>query len=231
MSHEPLIAVVEDDSRMASFFRTLLSSHHYRVVIASTSVEAIAMVTSFVPEVVLLDLGLPDGDGIAVLRRVREWSSIAVIVVSARTSEEEKVRALDAGADDYLTKPFGAQELLARIRVALRQRKGQVDVPVLRIHELEINLGLRQVQLRGVEVHLTPLEFKILGLLTRHVGKVLTHQQILQEVWGINAESKFHYVRVHVAQLRRKIELDCARPRYLLTEAGVGYRLRAPERD
>jgi two-component system KDP operon response regulator KdpE len=178
------------------------------------------------PDVFLLDLGLPDGDGVELARRIREWSRAPIVVLSARGREEDKVNALDAGADDYLTKPFGVNELLARLRVALRHAQGGPgEAPALEVGPLRIDLPRRQVTVDGREVRLTPTEWRVLALLARHAGKVLTHRQILREVWGPNA-TEAHYVRVQMAELRKKLEADPARPRLLVTETGVGYRLR-----
>jgi len=177
---------------------------------------------------ILLDLGLPDGDGLELVRTVREWCAAPVIVLSAREREDDKVTALDAGADDYLTKPFGTSELLARIRVALRHARGQRTAgdPVLAIGPIAIDLARHEVHVDGKQIHLTPIEFRLLALLARHAGKVLTHRQLLHEVWGPRSTQHTHYLRVHMAALRRKVEADPARPRWLATEAGVGYRLR-----
>lgn len=223
---EPLVLVVEDEPQMRRFLRAALSSHGYRLVEASGMREAEQLATSHNPDIYLLDLGLPDGDGIDLARSIREWSGAPIIVLSARGREEDKVNALDAGADDYLTKPFGVNELLARLRVALRHARATVaEEPVLEAGPLRIDLARREVTVEGREVRLTPTEYRLLALLARHAGKVLTHRQILREVWGPNA-TEAHYVRVHMAELRKKIEADPARPRLLVTEPGVGYRLR-----
>jgi two-component system, OmpR family, KDP operon response regulator KdpE len=185
-------------------------------------------VTTHNPDLVLLDLGLPDGDGIALTRKIREWSRVPILVVSARGREADKVEALDAGADDYLTKPFGMNELLARMRVAFRHHDAEQGErsPVVDVGELHLDLERRRVTVAGAEVHLTPIEYRILALLGRNAGKLLTHQRILTEVWGQAYATHTHYVRVHMGELRKKIERDPARPRILLTEPGVGYRLR-----
>ena len=225
----PVVLVVDDELAMRRFLRASLHSHGFRVVEAATAAEAVAAATSHNPELVLLDLGLPDGDGVTLTRRIREWSRVPIIVVSARGDDADKVQALDAGADDYLTKPFSVQELLARMRVALRHAAaagGAAAEPVLRIGTLTIDLGRRVVLSDGEEVHLTPIEFRLLALLARNAGRMLTHRQILLEVWGPGGGNETHTVRVHMANLRRKIERDPARPRLLLTEPGVGYRLR-----
>ena len=226
MDAGPLVLVVEDEVQVRRFLRAALGSHGYRVLEADTVREAEQLATSHVPDVYLLDLVLPDGDGIDLARRLREWTKAPIIVVSARGREEDKVNALDAGADDYLTKPFGVNELLARLRVALRHARAAPDAPtVLEAGPLRIDLARREVTVDGREVRLTPTEYKILALLARHAGKVLTHRQILRDVWGPNA-TEAHWVRVHMAELRKKIEADPARPRLLVTEPGVGYRLR-----
>lgn len=226
--HLPLVLVIDDEPQMRRFLRAALESHQYRLVEAATSREGLAQATGRNPDVILLDLGLPDGDGIDLTRRVREWSSTPIIVISARGKEQDKIAALDAGADDYLTKPFGVGELLARLRVALRHaaRVGASSEPVLAVGDLKVDLARRQVLLAGEEVHLTPTEYKLLASLVRHAGMVLTHRQLLKEVWGPNAVEQTHYLRVYMAGLRHKLEQDPARPRYLVTESGVGYRLR-----
>ncbi|HEY6003006.1 MAG TPA: response regulator [Anaeromyxobacter sp.] len=222
----PLVLVVEDEAQVRRFLRAALSSRGYRVVEATTLREGEQLATSHNPDVYLLDLGLPDGDGVDLARRLREWTKAPIVVLSARGREEDKVNALDAGADDYLTKPFGVNELLARLRVALRHAQaGAAEPAAIEAGPLRIDLARREVTVDGREVRLTPIEYRLLALLGRHAGKVLTHRQILREVWGPNA-SEAHYVRVHMAELRKKIEADPARPRLLVTEPGVGYRLR-----
>lgn len=224
-----LILVVEDEPQMRKFIRASLSSHGYRVVEADRASEAVALMTVQSPEMVLLDLGLPDGDGIDLTRQLREWARVPILVLSARGREDDKVAALDAGADDYLTKPFGVSELLARMRVALRHAQAaEASSPaqVFEFGDLKIDVVRREV-FRGSEaLHLTPIEYKLLVLLARHAGKVLTHRQILKEVWGPMYASHTHYVRVHMAELRKKVEADPARPKLLVTEPGIGYRLR-----
>jgi two-component system KDP operon response regulator KdpE len=225
----PLVLVVEDELSLRRFLRTALTVQDLRVIEAETAREALVAATTHNPEVILLDLGLPDGDGLDVVRRLREWSRVPVIVISARGREDDKVAALDAGADDYLTKPFGVGELLARIRVALRHAAlGAAEVPdmVLAVGALRIDQARREVTIEGRDVRLTPLEFRLLVMLARNAGKVLTHRQILKEVWGPGSVDEVHYLRVFMAQLRRKIEADPNRPALLLTESGVGYRMK-----
>jgi len=225
----PVVLVVEDEPQLQRFLRTALTAHDYRIVEAGTVREALIAATTYNPELILLDIGLPDGSGIDLTRRIREWSRVPIIVISARGKEDDKVAALDAGADDYLTKPFGVNELLARIRVALRHALSSASgpgEPVLEIGPLRLDLTRREVLVSGAQVHLTPLEYRLLSLLAQNAGKVLTHRQILKEVWGPGSVSETHYLRVFMAQLRRKVEPDPARPRLLLTEPGVGYRMR-----
>jgi two-component system KDP operon response regulator KdpE len=226
----PLVLVVEDEPQMRRFLRASLTSHGFRLVEAETSQEAMAQATTHSPDIVLMDLGLPDGDGIDLTRRLREWSRVPVIVLSARGREEDKVEALDAGADDYLTKPFGVNELLARIRVAIRhaEQAGMPNVsPVMDLGVLRVDLERRLVTVEEREVHLTPIEYKLLVLLAKNAGKVLTHRQILKDVWGPAYVGQTHYVRVRMAELRKKLEVGDSPKRLLVTEPGVGYRLKA----
>jgi two-component system KDP operon response regulator KdpE len=222
----PLVLVVEDDPQMRRYLRAGLSSHGYRLQEAQTAEEGIRLAVEYPPDVVLLDLGLPDRDGIEVARRIREWSAVPILVLSARGQEEQKVKALDAGADDYLVKPFGFGELLARIRVALRHAAKGAEGEVFRSGALVLDLGRRRVEVDGKEVHLTPIEYRILATLAKHADRVVTHRQLLQEVWGPRSTEQTHYLRVFMTHLRRKIEPDPVRPRLLQTEPGVGYRLR-----
>src|SRR5437879_3817794 len=221
----PVALLIEDELEMRRFLRASLHSHEYQLVEATTAREGLAQAAGRNPDVILLDLGLPDGDGIDLTRRIREWSKVPTIVLSARGREEDKVAALDAGADDYLTKPFGVGELLARLRVALRHSAPVVGEAVFTLGGLRVDFEHRRVSVDAREVHLTPTEYKLLGVLVRHAGKVLTHRLLLKEVWGPNAVDHTHYLRVYMTQLRHKLEADAARPRYLLTEPGVGYRL------
>lgn len=223
----PLILVIEDEAPIRKFLRVSLASEEYRIEESETGKKGLTMAASQPPDLVILDLGLPDIDGLDVLRSLREWLSAPVIVLSARGQERDKVAALDAGADDYLTKPFGVGELLARVRVAFRHSalvKGKNE-PKLTIGELTVDMAARRVFVGQREVHLTPLEYKLLSLLVQHAGKVLTHRQLLKDVWGPHQVGEVQYLRVFMAGLRRKLEADPAQPRYLLTEQGVGYRL------
>jgi two-component system KDP operon response regulator KdpE len=226
----PLVLLVEDEPQMRRFLRVALEGGGYRYLEASTGQEGLDLVVQHHPDVILLDLGLPDMDGLDLMTRLREWSQIPVIVISARGQETDKVGALDVGADDYLTKPFGTGELLARIRVALRHADpGLVEEPLFLLGHWKVDLAKRQVLLDGVEVHLTPLEYRLFTTLIRHAGKVVSHRQLLKEVWGGVAGAQPLYLRVYMAQLRHKLELDPSRPRYLQTEPGVGYRLKTEE--
>ena len=228
MKPGPLVLVVDDELQMRRFLRASLTSRDFTVVEAASAQEALSQMVSRNPEIVLLDLGLPDQDGVEWTRSVREWSHTPIIVISAREQEGDKVKALDAGADDYLTKPFGLNELLARMRVALRhaEQTGAAEAPVLDVGPLQLDLARRQVTIDGRELRLTPIEYRILSLLARNAGKVLTHSYILREVWGPGHTQQTHYLRVYMAQLRRKLQADLARPHLLTTEPGVGYRLR-----
>ena len=225
----PSILVVEDEPHMRRFLRASLTSNGYRVLEAGTVAEAGLVATSHNPELYLVDLGLPDGDGLDLTKSLRAWTAAPVIVLSARGRELDKVAALDAGADDYLTKPFGVGELLARLRVAIRHREAiakHADEPVIAVDRLRIDLARREVTVGERAVRLTATEYRLLVLLARNAGRVLTHRQILQEVWGPGHAGETHTVRVHMAELRKKIEENPARPKLLLTEPGVGYRLR-----
>ncbi|RXZ45095.1 two-component system response regulator KdpE [Crenobacter cavernae] len=229
MSASAPVLVIEDELQIRRFLRASLAAEGFTVIDAETAREGLAEAVRHLPQLVLLDLGLPDADGVTVLRALREWSAVPVIVLSARNQETDKVAALDAGADDYLTKPFGVAELMARIRVALRHRLNASAPanPVIEAGDLAIDLSAHKVSRAGDEVHLTPLEFRLLAELARHAGKVLTHRHLLKEVWGPNAVEHSHYLRIYMAQLRHKLEADPTTPRYLLTETGVGYRLAA----
>lgn len=224
------ILVVEDEPQMQKFLRAALTAEGYRVVEATTGREGLTLARTNNPDLVLLDLGLPDIDGMEVTRQLREWASMPILVISARGQEDDKVKALDCGANDYLTKPFGTNELMARIRVALRYhgRATQEKVEAsIRVGDLAIDLDKRQVFSDGKEVHLTPNEYKLFAVMMKNAGKVLTHRQLLKDVWGPAYATQTQYLRVYMVQLRHKLEHDPARPRYLLTEPGVGYRLKA----
>jgi two-component system, OmpR family, KDP operon response regulator KdpE len=224
-----LILLIEDEPQMRRFLRITLESHGYRFVEAGTAKEGLMQASTRNPDVVLLDLGLPDMDGLEVTKRVREWTQTPIIVISAREQEQDKVKALDAGADDYLTKPFSAGELLARIRVALRhavrQQSDQAE-PIFILDDMRVDLAKRQVFIADNEVHLTPIEYRLLTVLIRHAGRVITHSQLLKEVWGPAHVNEVQYLRVYMTQLRHKLEKDPARPQFLMNEPGVGYRLK-----
>ncbi|PYN19608.1 MAG: DNA-binding response regulator [Candidatus Rokuibacteriota bacterium] len=225
---DPVVVLIEDEPQIRKFLRATLAGQGYRLFEATTGADGVVEVGSRQPDVVIVDLGLPDMDGLDVIRRVREWTDVPVIVLSARGQERDKVVALDAGADDYVSKPFGAGELLARIRVALRRTAGashEADDAVFKVGELRVDLLHRQVLVNGKEIRLTPIEYKLLTMLVRHAGKVVMYQQLLREVWGPAHTEQAHYARVYMAHLRHKLEAEPARPRYLLTEPGVGYRL------
>ncbi len=223
------ILVIEDEPQMLKLLRASLASEGWRTIEATTAKEGLALARTHNPDLVLLDLGLPDMDGMDVTKELREWSRRPILVISARDQENDKIRALDVGADDYVTKPFGTGELMARIRVALRHaaRDGaDSHEPVLEVGALRLDLDKRRVFVDAREVHLTPNEYKLFAVLMKHAGKVLTHRQLLKDVWGPAYADQTHYLRVYMVQLRHKLESDPARPRYLVTEPGVGYRLR-----
>jgi two-component system KDP operon response regulator KdpE len=223
----PLILVIEDDSRMRRFLRASLRGNGYQVFEAETGADGLVQAKSRNPELVLLDLGLPDLDGLVVTERLREWTKTPIVVISARGKEEDKIKALDSGADDYLTKPFGVGELLARIRVALRHAaSGPTGTTQFCFGQVKLDLLKRQVLVRDQEVHLTPIEYKLLATLVKHAGRVITHRQLLREVWGPSSSDQTQYLRVYMGQLRHKLEDNPGRPQFLTTEPGVGYRLR-----
>jgi len=229
MDNAPLILIIEDERHIRNFLRSALKTQSYRVLEAEKGREGLSLAASYVPDVVLLDLGLPDMDGIEVIKELRVWFTAPILILSARGQERDKIAALDAGADDYLTKPFGVGELLARIRVALRNRARREVTEgggtVFAVGGLKVDLEARRVFVDDEEVHLTPIEFKLLTVLVKNAGKVVTHMHLLREVWGPASVDQLHYVRIYMAGLRKKLEKDPARPRYLLTEVGVGYRL------
>ena len=222
------LLVIEDDPQIQRFLATALEAHGYALCEARTGNEGLALAATRQPDILIVDLGLPDISGLEVIQRVREWYARPIIVLSARDKETDKVAALDLGADDYLTKPFGIGELLARLRVAERHLSVQNGAPaeaVVRIGEVTVDLAAHRVQRSGTDIHLTPIEYQLLTTLARHRGKVLTHRQLLREVWGVAHVESPQYLRIYMRALRRKIEADPARPRWLLTEVGVGYRL------
>lgn len=227
MRDEPLILVIEDEPQIRRFLRATLTTHRYQLIEADSAQAGLEQTARHQPDLIILDLGLPDRDGLDVARQLREWTHTPIIVLSARDQEHDKITALDEGADDYLTKPFGVGELLARIRVALRHANRQEpdSSPSFSVGNLQVDLARRQVFIDGQEVHLTPLEYKLLATLVRHAGKVLTHRHLLRDVWGAGYATETHYLRVYMGQLRHKLEADPTRPRYLRTEPGVGYRL------
>jgi two-component system KDP operon response regulator KdpE len=218
------VLVVDDEPQIVRGLRVILTNEGYKVQEATTKQEALDAVSVRPPDAIVLDLVLPDGDGIEVCTEIRRWSQVPIVVLSAVGDERQKVRALDAGADDYVTKPFGSDELLARLRAVLRRRGEDGDAPV-HIGALEIDLADRSVRRDGEQLHLTPIEFDLLGKLAEHPGRLVTHRQLLQEVWGPGYEDETHYLRVHFAHVRAKIEPDPSNPRYVITEPGIGYRL------
>ena len=220
------VLVVDDEPQIVRGLRVILGNAGYRVDEATTKQEALDSVSARPPDAIVLDLVLPDGDGVDVATDIRRWSQVPIVVLSAVGDEYQKVRALDAGADDYVTKPFGAEELLARIRAVLRRRSEDGDGPV-RIGDLEVDLGDRSVRRGGEEIHLTPIEFDLISQLARHPGRLVTQRQLLQEVWGPGYEDETHYLRVHFAHVRAKLEPDPSNPTYVITEPGIGYRLQA----
>jgi two-component system KDP operon response regulator KdpE len=224
----PRILLIEDEQPIRRFLRTELSNAEYQLDEAATADQALKNASQFPPDLVILDLGLPDMDGQEVIRRLREWLTAPIIILSARDQDQEKIRALDNGADDYLTKPFSTGELLARVRVALRHSQHAGDdsgKTTFEIGDLKVDLATRRVFVADAEVHLTPLEYKLVVTMVQNAGKVLTHRQLLEKVWGPHQVRETHYLRVFMASLRRKLETDPARPRYLLTEQGIGYRM------
>ncbi len=228
MAEGPRVLVVDDEPQIVRGLRVVLRNAGFRVDSAGTKEEALDALAHRPPDAVLLDLVLPDGSGVDVCRQVREWSSVPIVVVSAVGDEREKVRALDAGADDYVTKPFGSDELAARLRAVLRRTADGGNGPAVQIGDLLVDLADRRVKRADEDVHLTPIEFDLLRVLAQNRGRLVTHRQLLQEVWGPSYEDETHYLRVHIAHIRAKIEPDPARPQYVITEPGVGYRLLDP---
>jgi two-component system KDP operon response regulator KdpE len=227
----PVIVTIEDDPQIRRFLRTSLRSYGFQVHEAATGQQGLTEIRARKPDLLLLDLGLPDMKGVAVVQAVRQWTPLPIIVLSANSAEEQKIEALDAGADDYLTKPFGIGELMARIRVALRHAAAHASPAseeAFNVGELRVDLIRRLVTLGKREVSLTPIEYRLLALLVKHAGMVLTHRQLLKEVWGPTHVEHAHYLRIYISQLRQKLEADPAKPQYLLTESGIGYRLKMP---
>jgi two-component system KDP operon response regulator KdpE len=227
----PSVLIVEDEPEIRRFLRTSLGAEGYRVVESETGERGVVDAGTHKPDLAIVDLGLPDLDGVEVIRRIRAWSPMPIIVLSARAREQAKIDALDAGADDYVTKPFGIGELIARMRVALRHaaRTGAAGATTLRFGGVELDLGRRRVTRDGRDVHLTPIEFRLLACLAQHLGMVVTHRVLLREVWGPSHVEHTHYLRIYMKQLREKLEEDAVRPRHLITESGVGYRLVAED--
>jgi two-component system KDP operon response regulator KdpE len=231
MTEGARILVVDDERQIRRMLNTLLTAHDYVVQEASGGQAALKAAAEFHPDIILLDLGLPDMEGVTVIRRLREWMQIPIIILSVRESEQEKVAALDAGADDYLTKPFSMGELLARIRVSLRHFSQNSDEPIFRLDQLTIDFSRRQVLVKGEEISLTPIEYDLLRILVQHGGRVLTHRQLLRTVWGETYEHETHLLRVNISNLRHKIEEDPTQPKLIVTEAGIGYRLNLSKLD
>jgi two-component system, OmpR family, KDP operon response regulator KdpE len=228
-NNNPVIVVIEDDPAIRLFLRTGLGAHGFKVFEADNGKQGIIEAGIRKPDLIILDLGLPDMDGVEVIKTIRAWSVMPVIILSARSGEQHKIDALDAGADDYLTKPFGLGELLARIRVALRHSANspeQSENGVFTDDALKVDLLKRQVFVGDREIHLTPIQYRLLSVLIKNAGKVLTHQHLLKEVWGPSYSDNSHYLRIYMSQLRQKLETDPTQPKYLLTESGVGYRLK-----
>jgi two-component system KDP operon response regulator KdpE len=229
MSEGACVLVVDDEAPIRRFLRTSLTAHGYRVVAAANASDGLDQFSAGKPDLMILDLGLPDRDGVEIIERVREWSRTPIIVLSARDREKDKIAALDAGANDYLTKPFGIGELLARVRAALRQNFTPNEEPVFEVGELSVDLARRTVLRGGEEIKLSPTEYAILRMLVLNAGKVVTHRQLLHEVWGPAYVDEAHYVRVYMGLLRQKIERIPSRPQFILSEPGVGYRIRVNE--
>lgn len=226
---KPVILVIEDDPPIRRFLHTGLATQGFDVHEADCGQRGLIEAAGRKPDLIILDLGLPDMDGVEVVKRIREWSSLPILILSARSAEQSKIEALDAGADDYLAKPFGLGELLARVRAALRRASSNPETlqsEVFNVGNIQVDLAKRWVHLNGEEIHLTPIQYRLLAVLVKHAGKVLTHQQMLKEVWGPGHAESSHYLRIYMSQLRQKLEEDPAKPKYFLTESGVGYRLK-----
>lgn len=224
---QPSLLVIDDERQIRRLLRVTLEAAGYRVREAESGSHGIQEIAAAAPDGVVLDLGLPDLDGVEVVRRLREWTTLPILVLSVRDGETDKIAALDAGADDYLTKPFGAGELLARLRAILRRAPAGAEPPIVRFGDIEFDRSARQIRRQGVEIHLTGKEYAFLALLVQHRGKVVTHRQILRKLWGPNAEENTHYLRVQMTHLRKKLEPDPNQPVFLKTESGIGYRLHA----
>ncbi len=219
------ILVVDDEKQIRRMLKAALEGYGYDIGEAASGHEGLSQTSIFHPDVVILDLGLPDLDGIEVIQRLREWTQVPIIVLSVREHEDDKIKALDAGADDYVTKPFSMGELLARLRAAIRRIAKSEDTPILTFGELSLDISYRNVTVRGEEVKLTPTEYEVLKYLAQQAGRVVTHRQLLRAIWGSNYQEHSQYLRVYIGQLRRKIEVDPSQPAYIITEPGVGYRL------
>ena len=221
--------IIEDEENIGNFMSAILKANGYKTILCTTGEQGMQCAESYCPDVILLDLGLPDIDGMEVLKKIREWTVTPIIIISARNDEEEKVRALDGGADDYITKPFGNQELLARIRTALRHRRQPMEtstgIPAYKAQELKIDFDKRRVFLEGKEVRLTQIEYKLVSLLAENAGRVITYEAIIRDIWGPHADTNNPILRVNMANIRRKIEKNPAVPKYIFTEVGVGYRM------
>jgi len=221
----PRVLVIDDEAPIRRLLKVALEAHGYQVQQAATGLQGLEAAAFFRPDIIILDLGLPDMDGLEVIKRLREWTAAPIIVLSVREQEGDKIKALDGGADDYVVKPFGMGELLARMRAALRHASKSSNTPVVKVGNLTIDMARRQVKMGDREIKLTPTEYELLKHLALNAGKVLTHRQLLRSVWGPECQEEIHYLRVYIGQLRRKLEPDPARPRYIITEPGVGYRL------
>lgn len=231
MQNKTNVLLIEDDRSICSYVTTALSGNGYRVTCAITAAEGLSLCTSLCPDILLLDLGLPDMDGLEVISSIRSWSSLPIIILSARSKEQDKVEALDLGADDYLTKPFGPAELMARIRTSLRRRYLFVQGNRYKASELEIDFDKRLVTLAGQEIHLTQIEYQLLTLLAENSGKVLTYTHLIKTIWGPYMDTNNQILRVNMANIRRKLEKNPANPQYIFTEIGIGYRMRETERS
>lgn len=225
MNPKLVALIIEDEENIANFISSVLNSHDYKTIVSATAMEGLTLAASHCPNVILLDLGLPDMDGLEFLAKLRQWSDIPVIVISARSQEEDKVKALDSGADDYITKPFGNYELLARIRTAIRHSIKTAHSEIFQTGDLSLDFDKHSLTVSGKEIHLTQIEYKIVALLAQNAGKVLTYDKIIAEIWGPYADTNNRILRVNMVNIRRKLELNPADPQYIFTEIGVGYRM------